>query len=219
MEPDIAKKLTRWTQDLFDQELTNLKVSLREGLPVKEYRVQDATRQALVKALAILNIFSGEFDKHYADPSVMQCLEIIQNRNENEWAELPKNELLPRLMSGVGMLAADMGMPGEAESIFQILTLLEPENIHHWLGMAYTKLTSGSAHEALEVIHNKVLNMAPGNDLGLAFLALVYDSLNKTEEALAAASAVITANRVESAVILAREVQRSLCEPVVSDNI
>jgi hypothetical protein len=186
---------------------------LQQGLTIREYQVLDATHQALAKALGILEKFSREVDKYCTDPSVINCLELIQHRNETKWKDLPENELLQKLMGATGFLAADMGLAGEAESLFHILALLDQGNIYPLLGLAYTKLVTGSAKEALEVIRNKVLNMAPGSDLGLAFLALAYDSLSKTDEALAAASAVIAANRDDSAVALALEVQRSLGQP------
>jgi predicted Zn-dependent protease len=213
MQPDSAKKLVNWLQDLFGQELVKLKIVLQQGLPIKEYQILDAAHQALVKTLVILETFSRESDKYCSDPSVIQCLELIQHRNENNWVNLPENELLQKLMAATGFLAADMGLQDEAESLFRILAQQYPDNVNPMLGLAYAKLLAGSAKEALEVIRNKVLNMAPGNDLGLAFLALTYNSLRKTDEALAAASAVIAANRDDAAVALALEIQRSLGHP------
>lgn len=214
MQPGTAEKLSRYIEALFREKLTKLKSSLRQGLPVKEYQVQEATCKALVNALGILETFYNGLDKYCADDSVKQCLNIIQARNEKEWKDLPENERLQRMLAGIGFLGADMGLPDEAEALFDILALLAPDNVHPLLGTAYIKLTTGSAHEALEVIQDKVLNKAPGNDLGLAFLALTYANLSKTREALAAATAVITANRDAPAVELAIEVQQSLAQPV-----
>lgn len=220
MQPEIAEKLTRKIQALFRNEQINVHHCLQQGLALKEYQVQDRIYQALSIALDILETFSGESDKYCVIDEVEQCLKIIEDSFINgSWKDLAKNKNLPKLMGGIGFLAADMGLPDKAESLFHILALQAPDNAHTWLGIAYARLAAGSAHKALEVIREKVLNIAPGNDLGLAFLALAYDRLNKTEEALAAASAVITANRHESAVSLAREVQRCLGKPAVSNYI
>ena len=219
MTPDIAEKLIHPIQDLLNHELTKLQVSLRQGLSIKEYQAQDVTHQALVIALGILEAFNRQLDEYCADHSVNQCLKLIQDRNENTWPDLPENERVQRILAGIGFLAADMGLPNEAEVLFEILALRDPDTIYPLLGLAYVKLCIGSAHEALELIRNKVLNKAPGSDLGLAFLALACAELGKTEEALAAASAVITADRDESAVTLAFEVQNNLVQPVGSDNI
>jgi tetratricopeptide (TPR) repeat protein len=219
MQTEIDEKLTHWMQDFLSGEHTKLQLSLRQGLAIKEYEIQDRTRQALGKAVAILDTFNGGYDTYCADESVGQCLELIQKRYENTWKDLPLKECLLKLMIGVGFLAVDIGLPGEAESLFDLLALLEPDDIHPLLGFAYTKLAAGSAEEALEVIHDKVLNLAPGNHLGLAFLALAYHQLNRTEEALAAASAVITVSHDEDAVTLALEIQRSLGQPSGSKNL
>jgi len=213
MQFGLADELIDNIRDLFTDEQTRLHVSLRQGLSIKQYQIQNATHEALVMALGILETFNRERENYFAKKSVKESLKLLQERNENSWKDLQINERLQRLMAGVGFLAADIGLSDEAEALFASLSLLSPDNVHPLLGIAYTKLVSGFAQEALEVIRNKVLNMAPGNDLGLAFLALAYDELNKPEEALAAAAAVITADRDESAVALALEVQRSLDHP------
>lgn len=219
MLPDSSEKLTQRIQDLFRDQQIKVHHCMQQGLAIKDYQFQDRTHQCLLTAIGILETFNGQYDKYYAVKAVEQCLKLIQERYDGGWKDLPKDECLQRLLAGVGFLAADMDLTDEAEYLFNALALLDPGNVHPLLGIAYTKLVAGSAHQALEVIREKVLNLAPGNDLGLALLALTYDALNKTEEALAAASAVITANRDEAAVVLAREVQSNLGNPVVADYI
>lgn len=197
----------------FSEELTKLQASLRKGLGIKEYQSQDNIHQALVIALDILCIFNREHDRYYSDDSVQYCLEHTQDGFENKWKDFSDSELLERMLASVGILAVDIGRPNEAISLFNILVQISPGSIHCLLGLAYAKLYIGSANDALEVIRDKIMNLAPGNDLGLAFLALAYEQLNQPEEALAAASAVITANRDESAVSLAHEVRHSLGQP------
>jgi tetratricopeptide (TPR) repeat protein len=197
-------------QESFSDELSKLQVSLRQGLAVKEYQHQDTVRCALMVSLGILKAFGMDFDKFCAIDSVNHSLEIIHTRYENKWKALPSHHCQHKLMIGAGFLAVDIELFKEAEELFHLLAQLEPDNVHPLLGLAYTKLNEGSAHEALAVIRDKVLSIAPGNDLGIAFLSLAYDALDMPEDALAAASAVIAADRDESAVRLAREVQNDI---------
>ncbi len=210
MPPEPARSLISSIQDLFAKELTKLQLCLRQGLPIREYQVRDVTHQALAVSLRVLETFTAEFEQYYIGHSVKQCLALIQDRHDTAWKNLPENERLQRMMAAIGFLASDMGLPDDAEVLFDTLVLLDPDNVYPLLGLAYVKLSRGAAHQALELIRHKVLDKSPGNDLGLAFLSMAHAELNQNGEALAAASAVITANRDESAVDLALEVQRSL---------
>jgi hypothetical protein len=210
MQLDVAEKFIRWMQAFFGSELSKLQASLRGGLSIKEYQLQDTARHGLEISLNILETLDRDRDKFCSSDQVKQSLELIQKRYEDKWKVLSQNECRHKLMLGTGFLALDMELSNEAETLFHILALLEPDNVHPLLGLAYTKLSVGSAHESLAVIRDRVLTIAPGNDLGLAFLSLTYNALNMPEDALAAASAVITANRDEAAVTLAREVQDAI---------
>ena len=205
-------ELIRWMQNFFDKAHRELQISLGQGLAIKEYQVRDTARQALEIAMGILESLSGEYDRFCAMDGVGESLKLIQKRYTEIWKDLPSDECLLKFVNGVGFLAADMGLPAEAESLFDLLALLEPGDVNPLMGLAYTHLFAGSAQKALEVIRDKVLNLAPGNDLGLAYLAMAYSLLNRAEEALAAASAVITAGRNEDAVAMALETQRYLGE-------
>lgn len=210
MQPDIDGKMTYWMQNFFMGELADIQIRLRQGLAIKEYQVIDTSRQAIELSLSILESFHKECDKFCASQSVKHSLEIIQESYNDRWQALPKNKCLHKLMVCIGFLAVDIQLPDEAELLFSSLLMLEPDDVNPLLGIAYTKLCIGSAHEALDVIRNKVLNNSPGNDLGLAFLSVAYNALDRPEEALAAASAVITADRDESAVTLARIMQNEI---------
>lgn len=210
MQSVNAEKLIHWMQDFFGSELSKRQAALRRGLAIKEFQVQDTTRHALEISLTILKALDRNRDLFFLMEQVQQSLELIQTRYEDKWKALPLNECRNKLMLGTGFLALDIELSDEAQSLFHRLTLLEPDNVHPLLGLAYSKLIAGSARESLAVIRDKVLTISPGNDLGLAFLSLTYNALNMPEEALAAASAVITANRDEFAVTLARDVQDTI---------
>lgn len=215
--PDFLEKMTQEIQDSFRRASVKLKASLSQGLPVRQYQIQEVTHRALVMAQGILECFGRDIAKYCANPRVMDCLELIADRHENRWVDLSEDERLRRMIAAIGFLADDMGFPADAEALFEMMATMEPDNIYALLGVAYVKLFNGSAPEALEIIRHRVLNIAPGSDLGLAYLALAYEKLNRNEEALAAASAVITANRDEEAVAMARKIQTGLGQPAVSD--
>lgn len=210
MQPDITVKVTCWMKNFLTDELAKLRVTLGKGLAINKYQLLDNTRRTLEASLSILEIFDRNHDQYCVRDSVKNCIELIEKRLDERWKSLPRNERLRKVMAGVGFLAVDMGLSDEAESLFQVLSQLEPDNVHPLLGLTYSKLCNGSVHEALSLIQDKVLNISPDSDLGIAFLSATYNALNRPEEALAAASAVIAANRDESAVILAREVRNSI---------
>ena len=213
MHPDIAAKVISWISNFFSEEISDVSASLRQGLAIQEYQVKDATRQALMIGRDILEAFNRERDRYCADDAVKHCLELAQDGYENKWKDFSKTEFLERLLASTGILAVDIGLPEKAIALFNIQIQLAPDSLHPLMGLAYANLYIGSPHEAMQVIREKILTIEPGNDLGLAFLALAYQELRQPEEALAAASAVIVANRDDSAVSLAREVQRSLGRP------
>jgi tetratricopeptide (TPR) repeat protein len=219
MQPDTAQKLTSKIQDLFSEEHARLNLSIQQGVSPKDYQVMDNNLQALLIAQSILETFNGEFDKHYTTETVKQCFDRMNDSYEKEWKDLPKIECAQKFMGGVGILAMDIGLPLEAEPLFHLLAQLDPENVNSLLGLAFTKLSVGDTQEALKVLQDKVLTIEPGNDLGLAFLALAHFQLNNTEEALAAASAVIAADRDESAVTLACEIQSWIDKPAAENTM
>ena len=109
-----------------------------------------------------------------------------------------------RLLTEIGMMAAQQGLPAKAEAIFQALRILRPQQPGSYVGLAMVRMNSGLNDEAIRVLERDGLAACPDDPDIRVFLGLALRLAKRAAESERMLDGVLRSHPQERAAILAR---------------
>jgi len=109
-----------------------------------------------------------------------------------------------RLLTEIGMTAAQHGLPAKAEVIFQSLRTLRPAMAGPYVGLALVRMNTGMTDEAIRVLERDGLAACPDDPDIRVFLGLALRLAKRSAESTRVLDEVVRSHPQERAAILAR---------------